>query len=274
MDNKRILRKIGFMQGRFSKIERNKIQSFPWKNWKNELEKCKKVNMKIIEWTLDYPWLLKNPLIQDTKKTLSFLKKKRIVLNGVTCDFFMQKPFFKLNTKSKMKDIIHVIKKLKNLNIKLVIPLVDNSSIKNSTDERFVIKTFKRINKKYLYNSKLIICFESDYTPKKLMRFISKFPKSNFGINYDLGNSASLGYNVVDELKLYKGRVYNVHLKDRILNGGNVRFGRGNADFKNFFSNIKKINYKGNFIFQSSRSYSNKHISEMRKNISFMKKFI
>ena len=106
------------------------------------------------------------------------------------------------------------------------------------------------------------------------MRFISKFPKSNFGINYDLGNSASLGYNVVDELKLYKGRVYNVHLKDRILNGGNVRFGRGNADFKNFFSNIKKINYKGNFIFQSSRSYSNKHISEMRKNISFMKKFI
>ena len=30
------------MQGRFSKIERNKIQSFPWKNWKNELENVKR----------------------------------------------------------------------------------------------------------------------------------------------------------------------------------------------------------------------------------------
>ena len=85
--------------------------------------------MKIIEWTLDYPWLLKNPLFKIQKNIIIF-KEKRIVLNGVTCDFFMQKPFFKLNTKSKMKDIIHVIKKLKNLNIKLVIPLVDNSSIK------------------------------------------------------------------------------------------------------------------------------------------------
>ena len=262
------------MQGRFSKIERNKIQSFPWKNWKNELEKCKKVNMKIIEWTLDYPWLLKNPLIQDTKKTLSFLKKKRIVLNGVTCDFFMQKPFFKLNTKSKMNDLISVIKKLKNLNIKIVIPFVDNSSIKNSKDESLIIKTFKKINKKYLLNSKLVICFESDYAPKKLSRFINKFPKRNFGINYDLGNSASLGYNVKEELELYKGRIYNIHLKDRLLNGGNVRFGTGNADFKNFFYNIKKIDYKGNFIFQSSRSFSNRHISEMRKNISFIKKFI
>ena len=77
MDNKRILKKIGFMQGRFSKL-RNKIQSFPWKNWKNELEKCKKVNMKIIEWTLDYPKLLKNPLIQDTKNTLLIIKKKEL----------------------------------------------------------------------------------------------------------------------------------------------------------------------------------------------------
>ena len=104
----------------------------------------------------------------------------------------MQKPFFKLNTKSKMNDLISVIKKLKNLNIKIVIPFVDNSSIKNSKDESLIIKTFKKINKKYLLNSKLVICFESDYTPKKLSKFINKFPKSNFGINYDLGNIVHL----------------------------------------------------------------------------------
>ena len=29
---------IGFMQGRLVPDERNKIQSFPWKNWKKEFQ--------------------------------------------------------------------------------------------------------------------------------------------------------------------------------------------------------------------------------------------
>ena len=35
-----------------------------------------KVNMRIIEWTLDYPKLLANPLLKSTE-TLSFLKKRK-----------------------------------------------------------------------------------------------------------------------------------------------------------------------------------------------------
>ena len=30
--------KIGFMQGRLSPMQGKKIQSFPWKNWKNEFQ--------------------------------------------------------------------------------------------------------------------------------------------------------------------------------------------------------------------------------------------
>ena len=39
MKNNKILNKIGFMQGRLSPIYRNKIQSFPWMHWKQELDK-------------------------------------------------------------------------------------------------------------------------------------------------------------------------------------------------------------------------------------------
>ena len=55
--------------------------------------------------------------------------------------------------------------------------------------------------------------------------------------------------------------------------GTNVRFGNGNADFKSFFE-INKLNYKGNLIFQSSRSKNGRHKYELLKNINFIKKFL
>ena len=35
--------KIGFMQGRLSKIERGRIQSFPFSNWTDEFTLAKKI---------------------------------------------------------------------------------------------------------------------------------------------------------------------------------------------------------------------------------------
>ena len=55
--------KIGFMQGRLSPMQGKKIQSFPWKNWKNEFQIGRRLNFKIIEWTLDFKKLYSNPLM-------------------------------------------------------------------------------------------------------------------------------------------------------------------------------------------------------------------
>ena len=47
---------IGFMQGRLSPMQGKKIQSFPWKNWKNEFEIGKGLNFKIMEWRNVLSW--------------------------------------------------------------------------------------------------------------------------------------------------------------------------------------------------------------------------
>ena len=52
-------------------------------------------------------------------------------------------------------------------------------------------------------------------------------------INYDIGNSAAQGYNVIEELDTYGNRISDIHIKDRILNGGPVILGNGN-DFDTF----------------------------------------
>ena len=264
--------KLGFMQGRLVPDENNKIQSFPWKNWKKEFQIAKKLNLKIMEWTIDYKKFKENPINsykgREIIKKLS--KKNNLKINSITCDFFMQYPYFisrNNQTFDKLKILIDNASKLK---IKfLVLPLVDNGSIKNLYyEKKFINKTLK-LNKN-LKKKKMYIIFESDYSPKKLLKFIKKFPEKIYGINYDVGNSAGLKININDEF-LYFKRVLNIHLKDKKHNVS-VNLGTGTAQFKELFNYCKKINYKGNFILQTARDKDNLKI--IRKNIKFLEKYM
>ena len=117
---------------------------------------------------------------------------------------------------------------------------------------------------------KIKILFESDYNPKKLCNFIKKFPIKTFGINYDTGNSAGLGYNFEEE-KEYFSRVKNIHIKDKKYNSLSMKIGKGSYDFRKLFKYLKKIKYKGNFIFQTARYKDN--LKMMKHNINFLKRY-
>lgn len=271
--------KIGFMQGRLVPSEKkNFIQSFPWKNWKKEFYIAKKNNLKLIEWTIDYYKFNQNPLI-DKKKIYVVKKiseKTGVKIVSVTCDFYMQKPYSEVNKfyfkKKIKKNIYDLILSCKILNIKnIVIPLVDNSSLKNKSDEKKTINFFLQF-KNELKLSNIKILFEIDYKPKKILDFIQNFDK-NYGINYDTGNSAALGFKFKDEKK-YFHRVENIHIKDRVLNGSTVKLGYGNFKFNIFFSFLKKIKYKKNLILQTAKTWKKNETNEILDNIKFIKKFL
>ena len=87
--------KIGFMQGRLSKIERGRIQSFPFNNWANEFTLAKKNGFKLIEWTIDSFKIDKNPIL--TKKGISeieYFKKKMELKLRVLLAIFLWKIHF------------------------------------------------------------------------------------------------------------------------------------------------------------------------------------
>ena len=271
--------KIGFMQGRLVRSEKkNFVQSFPWKGWKKELGIAKKIKIKIIEWTIDYYKFDKNPLI-DQKKikyVKQQLKKNNVKLTSVTCDFYMQKPitqqksnFLKLKSKNQISKLINSCKFLRVKNI--VIPLVDNSSLKNSTDEEKTINFFLQFNNQLKKNN-IRILFEIDYPTRKVISFLRKL-NDNFGINYDTGNSASLGYKLSEEKKYFK-RVHNIHIKDRLFRGSTVKLGKGNCDFKTFFTTLKVLKYKKNLILQTAKTLKNNETKEILENIRFVKNYL
>ncbi len=267
--------KYGIMQGRLVPTIQNKVQAFPQKNWTAEFKKLSELNLNLIEWTLDYINLRKNPLLTSSgKRKIKYYKKKySIEINSVTCDCFMQKPFWKIK---KNKELIDYLKKIisssKELNIKLlIIPLVDKGSIKNVKQGNNLLHICKTIED-HLKKNKVKIIFESDFKPKKLSNFIKKFNTKYFGINYDLGNSASLNYDINEEFKYYGEYIRNIHIKDRKKFGNTVRLGNGNANFNKLFKNLRKINYKGNLILQTARSKINKHLEEIKINLDYIKK--
>ena len=267
--------KIGVMQGRLSPIIGKKIQCFPKKNWSKEFIKAKKIGLKYIEWTLDYKDLYSNPIFTKSGvDKIKFLKKKnKINILSLTGDCLMQRPFWKNKKKASLiKDLINIVKACSNLKIKYIIyPLVDNSSLKKADQKKFIyqLKKIMPILKRY----KVKILFESDYSPLNLKKFIKKFDKNYFGINYDSGNSSGLGYNIDKEFQMYGKYIQNVHIKDRALKGNTVRLGAGNANFTKLFSNLKKINYKNLLILQTARSHVNNHVDEIKINLNFLKNF-
>jgi len=134
----------------------------------------------------------------------------------------------------------------------IVIPCVDQSSIKNEQDRaRFQEVLFEVIPK--AEQSGVNLSLETDLNPSQFSHLLNQLDSPFVTVNYDIGNSASLGYNPIDELSAYGERISDIHIKDRPLGGGSVKLGTGNANIPDFLKLIENFNYSGPLIMQAYR---------------------
>ena len=267
------------MQGRLSDIDNGVIQEFPWKSWRDEFKIASDLGIDTMEWTLDQKDLYLNPLmtLKGQEEILKLSKKWSIFIPSITGDCFMQHPFWKFKGKkqeSLLIDFENIIRACQAIRSKIiVIPLVDNGSLENSYQEDELVKILKNFIP-LIKLMKLKIAFESDYPPDELSRFICRFDKNIFGINYDIGNSAALGFSPDSEFFHYGHRVINVHVKDRPFGGSTVPLGLGDANFITVFKNLEKYNYNGNYILQTARDTKGQHVKVIGEYFSQTKSWL
>ena len=256
--------KVGFMQGRLSPVINGKIQEFPWNNWRQEFDIAACMGFRLMEWTLDQYRLYENPLMtpigQAEIRKLS--RDCKVKIPSLTGDCFMQSPFWKLlgaEKKDRQNDLMLILDGCANVGIsKIVIPLVDDGRIDNN-DQATALLSFLHAKETAIMDRAIQIVFESDFGPDELKAFIGQFNPNVFGINYDIGNSAALGFDVDKEFAAYGDRILNVHVKDRMLKGTTVPLGNGNADFAKVFRQLAIIEYRGNYILQTARADNGNH---------------
>ena len=257
--------RIGFMQGRLSEQVDGKIQCFPWDEWEAEFARASQIGVQLMEWTIDHDRLNENPLMTESgrKRIRELSDAHNVHVVSLTGDCFMQAPFWKTRGSERLKlqqDFEDVVLACGDLGIgKIVVPLVDNGAPENSAHEKCLLSFLSDIAQT-LKRLSVSIVFECEYEPQKCAKFIDKLPEHLFGINYDIGNSASLGFDPVQEFANYGHRIKNVHVKDRRLRGATVPLGQGDANFQLVFALLAALHYDGNYILQTARAEPGEHI--------------
>jgi hexulose-6-phosphate isomerase len=253
--------RIGFMQGRLSPVRNGRIQSFPWDTWREEFETASKLSFEKIEWTIDSENFLLNPLLTSSgqEEILRLNEQYQIDISSVTCDYFMENPPWASDPEKLFLAIESILLGMRIIGAKiLVIPLVDNSSLIGGLMFSQVELFFGRLNN-FLHKNEIKIAFETDLNPDLFSSFMNTFEKEIYGVNYDIGNSAALGFKPTEEFAAIGQRVINVHVKDRALGGTTVPLGTGDADFLTVFRCLEDLDYVGNLIMQTARAQDGRH---------------
>jgi hexulose-6-phosphate isomerase len=156
---------------------------------------------------------------------------------------------------------------------RVVLPFVDASRIDSQKDRDDVIEGMWQIGP-LLDRLEIEIHLETALNPEDFCSLLTAINHPRVKVNYDSGNSASLGYDPLVEWKSYGSKVGSVHIKDRVRGGGTVPLGSGDANFENLFSAIAACGYRGPWILQAARGSDGKEVAWARQNRAFLQHWL
>jgi L-ribulose-5-phosphate 3-epimerase UlaE len=249
---------MGVMQGRLLPKYQGHYQAHPVGYWHQEFPLAANLGLDCIEFILDYNNFKINPLMTTHgRQQIQFVSNQTGVrVLSICADYFMKSLLHSNDEQTTVQStevLVELLKIASELKIKdVVIPCVDQSSIQaNNLRVRFTEVLLSIIPEAERYEVNLSL--ETDLDPSQFEKLLAVFNSSRVTVNYDIGNSAALGYNYKDELNAYGERISDIHIKDRELGRGSVTLGSGNADIPGFFEYLSHFNYQGPFIMQAYR---------------------
>ncbi len=252
---------IGLMQGRLTSSNSGKIQEFPKSSWRSEFPLMNQLGISHMEWTVDWKDYKFNPifLAHEQFEILQLCQENSVSITSITLDNLVEAPLgFKNYSTGKATSIIEfvwILDRLENTDVRiLVVPLVKESGLSNFSDLQQLILLLPELESQVSSRS-MKIAFECEFDLSILHYLVDCFsPFPNIGFNFDIGNSAAIGNNPETEVRLLGEKIFNVHIKDRNLNGKTVPLGQGNANFNVAFSTLKSVGYESRYILQAARS--------------------
>lgn len=249
---------IGTMQGRLLNKYKGNYQAHPVGYWQNEFALARKLGLSCIEFIFDYDQWNSNPLmtIEGRESIRNISQKTGVNVTTVCADYFMIAPLHHGDQNAADHSSKVFLKLLDAANdigaTDIVLPCVDNSSLKHEGMSAKLLRHLDNLLPK-AESLNVNICLETDLDPDEFYNFLERFQSENLTVNYDTGNSASLGYDIVEEFEAYGSRISDLHIKDRLFKGGSVLLGTGDVDFEKVFCQISRYEYDGPIIMQAYR---------------------
>jgi sugar phosphate isomerase/epimerase len=265
------------MQGRLLPKYLGRYQAHPVNYWQKEFEIASEIGLDCIEFILDFNDVEKNPLMSSSgiKEINSLIKRTNVSVGTICADYFMEKPLHsnnELEAKNSLAILEYLIRISNEIELTdIVIPCVDQSSLNNELSQRIFIERISKILS-VAESFDINLSLETDLNPVKFSELLAQLDSKNVTVNYDIGNSAALGFDPMEELSAYGDKISDIHIKDRVLSAGPVVLGEGDANFAAFFNKIKEYEYKGPFIMQAYRDDEGLQI--FKQQLSWVKPYL
>jgi len=268
---------LGVIQGRLLPKYKGRYQAHPVGYWQEEFSIAQDLGLDCIEFILDYNDVESNPLVSanGTKELLEVCERTGVLVHTICADYFMEAPLHSpdMNVADHSYMIFHrLLESAQILGVTdIVLPCVDKSALNDQASVNRLQSVLKRISKT-LEKNNINICLESNLAPEPFLALLVSCDSENITVNYDTGNSASLGYDVPTEFALYGSWITDVHIKDRVLNGGSVQLGLGHTNFDLVFNELKTLHYSGPVILQAYRD--DEGIEIFKKQLEWIKPYV
>lgn len=266
---------IAVMQGRMVPPTENRIQCFPRERWRDEFALAAAAGLTAIEWIYDLHGADVNPIASDDGLALMRTLSERhdVVVRSLCADYFMDRPLVRASAQEldeRQETLRWLIRRCALLAMnRMVLPFVDASRIDTDAERDLVIDVLKGALP-VAEEAGVELHLETSLSPSRFVDLLARLPHPMLKVNYDAGNSASLGYRPRDEFAAYGDRVGSVHIKDRVLGGGTVPLGSGDTDFQALFESLAKVRYDRDFVLQVARGTAGDEVSWAQSNREFV----
>jgi L-ribulose-5-phosphate 3-epimerase len=268
---------IGIMQGRLVPPVENRIQAFPRGQWAEEFPLAAEAGLDCIEWIYDAYGEDVNPLgsAEGTARLRELVNEHGVSLRSVCADYFMDYPLLRATPgeiAERLDRLAWLLGQCQQVGItRMVLPFVDSSALRTPAEEGEVIEVLWRALPSAEQHG-VELHLEADLPPARFQNLLAQVSHPLLKVNYDSGNSASLGYDPREEFAAYGERIGSVHIKDRVIGGGTVPLGQGDADFEAVFDSLRALRYSGDFVLQVARGQSGAEVAWARQNKAFVAK--
>ena len=252
------------------------IQAFPVSGWEREFPIAAELGLDCIEFIFDgdaeaHPMMT----TQGLGRIRTLARDTGVRVLTVCADYFMENLLHKgdliAGNVEMLRRLVGNCSEVEAQHI--VIPCVDSSSLRTPQEmERFAGSLRGCIPE--AREAGITFSLETDLAPDAFTSLLSLLPVEGVTVNYDTGNSASLGYDSAEELGAYGGRISDIHIKDRVQGGGTVQLGSGDTDFNRFFELLRGLCYKGPIVLQAARGQEGRETETVRDQLKFIEPYL
>lgn len=263
------------MQGRLTSPKDNRIQFFPKDEWTEEFRSAAQIGFDCIEWLYDLHDANINPIATDRgiEAIKSVSGQYGVQVKSLCAHCFVEDPIIGAND-DKQKELLELfnwlLQRAHKLGItRIVLPLEDASLIKDITELEHQVNWIK----KALFiaeKTTMEIDLETTLHPSILATFLNKLLHPLLKINYDIGNSAGMGYRLNDEFSAYGQRIGSIHIKDKLLNGPTIALGTGKAEIASLLYFLQKINFEGDIVLEVARGVPGDEVNWAQRNLKYV----